>query len=130
MLRGIAAIALGYLIFTAGGIAFFQMTGSHPRDLGGAGFMIGAWLYAVFFAMLAGFVTAWVAPKYEFEHSLTVASLIAVAGAATIIAKLGVRWIQFAALLTTAPMAMLGGYFRRRQIVAARLAAWSRHEEV
>src|SRR6185369_4148112 len=106
MLRSIVAVVVGYAVFTAAGIAFFQLTGRHPRDLGSAVFMLGALLYGMIFAMLAGYVTAWLAPRYEFEHSLTLASIIAAGGAASIIAKPGVRWIQIAALLTTAPMAM------------------------
>lgn len=129
MLRSIIAVVVGYFIFASGGIGFYQLTGRHPRDLGGPAFMLGALLYGVLFATLAGYVTAPIAPRFEFEHSLTLASIIAAGGAASLIAKPGVRWIQIAALLTTAPMAMIGGYLRRRQIVVARLAAWSRHEE-
>jgi hypothetical protein len=74
-------------------------------------------LYGMFFAAAGGFVAAWLARRWEFEHSLAVAAVIAAGGAASILATPGqALWTQLSALLIMAPMAMAGGYLRQRQV--------------
>jgi hypothetical protein len=84
--------------------------------------MVGSILYGIFFAVLAGFLAAFLAKRWEFEHALAVSGLIAVAGAISLLAQAGqdAIWTQLAVLLLIAPSAMLGGYLRLRQLRASK----------
>ncbi|MBZ5721383.1 MAG: hypothetical protein LAO03_13475 [Acidobacteriia bacterium] len=118
ILRSVIAVLVGYLIFFASTIALFKLTGHDPHAPASLGFMVLSILYGVAFAGLSGFVAAWLARRYEFEHSLGVASVIAAVGAASLITRPGggVMWTQLAALLIMAPSAIAGGWFRARQV--------------
>ena len=118
ILRSVIAVAVGYLVFAASAVALFQLSGHDPHSSNDVGFMVVGIFYGFFFATLAGFVAARIGGRYEIEHSLAVASLIAAAGAASLLMRdsLGVIWTQLAALLVMAPSAMAGGYLRIWQL--------------
>jgi hypothetical protein len=118
MLRSVIAVVAGYLVFGASAAAWFKISGRGPHAPADMIFMAGSILYGMFFAAVSGFVAAWLAKRYEFEHSLAVATLIAAAGAASLLARpgQGAMWTQLGTLLIMAPMAMVGGYLRRRQV--------------
>lgn len=114
ILRSVFAVAVGYLVFAASAILLFKLSGHDPRSYDSVSFMMLSVLYGFFFATLAGFVAALIGGRFEIEHSLAVASLIAAAGAASLLMRsaLGAVWTQLAALLVMAPSAMAGGYLR------------------
>jgi hypothetical protein len=116
-LRSIGAIFMGWLVFAASAVALFRLTGRSPHQPATLSFMFISTLYGMFFAGIAGFLTAWLARRWEIEHSLAVATIIAVGGAVSLLASpgLGAIWTQLTALLLMAPMAMVGGYIRMRQ---------------
>ncbi len=116
ILRSILAVLAGYALFAASAVVLFRISGQDPHSSDSVGFMIVSFGYGFFFATLAGFVAALIAGRYEIEHSLAVAALIAAAGAASLLMRssLGVVWIQLAALLVMAPASMAGGYLRMR----------------
>lgn len=118
MLRSVIAVIAGYLVFTASAVALFKITGRDPHAPAGLVFMGLSVLYGMCFAAVGGFVSAWLARRWEFEHSLAVAGLIAASGAASLVARpgQGALWTQLAAVLIMAPMAMAGGYLRLRQV--------------
>jgi hypothetical protein len=118
IVRSVIAVVAGYLVFFASAIALFKITGQDPHAPASTAFMVLGILYGVAFAALSGFVAAWLAKRYEFEHSLGVASVIAAVGAASLLTRPGgdVGWTQLAALLVMAPSAIAGGWFRARQV--------------
>src|SRR5262245_59811667 len=118
ILRSIFAVLVGYLIFAVSGFALFKFSGHDPHSSDSLGFMILSIVYGVFFAALAGFVAAAIGGKFEIEHSLAVAALIAAVGAAALlISSTGSSvWTQLAALLVMAPAAMGGGFLRSRML--------------
>jgi hypothetical protein len=120
MLRSVAAVLMGYLLFALTAEAFFLLSGRDPHASAGAAFMAVTILYGLFFSILGGYVAALVAGagKYEIEHAFAVATLIAAIGAASLIAEAPgeSKWTQLSAVLIIAPAAILGGYLRRRQI--------------
>lgn len=120
MLRSVAAVIIGYLLFALSVSAFFQLSGHDPHAPAGILFMAGSILYGLFFSVLGGYVAALVAGKFEIEHSFAVATLIAAIGAASLIAEspADAEWTQLSAILIIAPAAILGGYLRQRQIRA------------
>jgi len=117
ILRSVFAVVVGYLLFAASAVALYKISGHDPHSSGSTVFMMFSIVYGFFFATLAGFVAAVIGGRFEIEHSLAVASLIASVGAASLLMRssLGPVWIQLAALLVMAPSAMAGGYLRMRQ---------------
>jgi len=133
MLRSVAAVLMGYLLFALTAEALFLLSGRDPHAPAGTGFMAITILYGLFFSILGGYVAAAVAGagKYEFEHAFAVATLIAAIGAASYIAEAPgeSKWTQLSAVLIIAPAALVGGYLRRRQVRARVLdMRRSRHE--
>lgn len=118
IVRSAIAVVAGYLIFAASAVALFKLSGHDPHAPAGIGFMVFSIIYGIIFAALGGFVTAWLARRYEFEHALGVASIIAAVGAASMLTQSGgdVVWTQLAALLVMAPSAIAGGWYRARQV--------------
>ena len=133
MLRSVAAVLMGYLLFALTAIAFFRLSGHDPHAPAGAAFMVISILYGMVFSVAGGYVAATVAGlgKYEFEHAFGVATLIAAIGAASFIAEAPgeSKWTQLSAVLIIAPAAIVGGYLRRRQLRNKMLEARrSRHQ--
>jgi hypothetical protein len=121
MLRSVIAVIVGYLVFAASAVVLFRISGRDPHAPASLTFMMLSVLYGMFFAAVGGFVAAWLARRWEFEHSLAVAGLIAAGGAASLLASPGrALWTELSAVLIMAPMAMVGGYLRRRQTGAKR----------
>jgi hypothetical protein len=118
IVRSVIAVVAGYLIFAASAVALFKLSGQDPHAPASIGFMVLSIVYGIVFAALGGFVTAWLAKRYEFEHGLAVASVIAAIGAASLLTSAGngAKWTQLAALLVMAPSALAGGWYRARQV--------------
>jgi len=117
MVRSVLAVIAGYLVFAVSAILLFRLSGHDPHAPAETGFVIVTILYGMFFATLAGFLAALLGKRFEMEHALAVASLIAALGAASLLAsvKSGAIWTQLAAILIIAPCAMLGGHLRQLQ---------------
>lgn len=122
MVRSVLAVAIGYVVFSASAVALFKLSGQNPHIPADTAFMAVSIAYGVFFAALSGFIAAWLAKRWEFEHALAVSCLIAVAGAISLLTRpgQGAMWTELATLLLMAPAAMAGGYLRLRQVGAKR----------
>lgn len=122
MLRSVSGVLVGYLIFALSAAALFALSGKDPHAPASPVFMIGSILYGVAFSTIGGYVAALIGRRFEVEHSLAVAALIAVLGAASLLAESAQesKWTQLGTVLVIAPAAMLGGYFRQRQVRAAK----------
>jgi len=120
MLRSAAAVVAGYLVFALTALLWFRLSGRDPHAPASTGFMAATILYSLLFAVLAGYLAALVAGRFEIEHAFAVATLIAAVGAASFVAESPgeSRWTQLSAILIIAPAAMVGGYLRRRQLRA------------
>jgi peptidoglycan/LPS O-acetylase OafA/YrhL len=118
MLRSAAAVLTGYLLFAVAVLAFFTLSGHEPHASASVLFMVLSTVFGILFSVLGGYVSALIAGKFEIEHSFAVATLIAAIGAASLIAEspMESKWTQLSAILIIAPAAILGGYFRRRQV--------------
>jgi hypothetical protein len=118
MVRSVIAVIAGYLVFAVSALLLFRLSGRDPHAPAEIGFVIVTVVYGMLFATLAGFLAALLGKRFEMEHALAVASLIAALGAASLLAsvKSGAIWSQLAAILIIAPCAMLGGYLRQRQL--------------
>ena len=131
MLRSVVAVVTGYLLFGLSAFAFFSLSGHDPHAPASAPFMVISVVYGLVFSVAGGYVAALIAGRLEIEHAFAVATLVAAIGAASYIAEAPgeSKWTQLSAILIIAPVAILGGYLRRRQIRAKILdLRRSRHE--
>jgi peptidoglycan/LPS O-acetylase OafA/YrhL len=116
IVRSVAAVLLGYLVFALSAVALFHVSGRDPYAPASTVFMVLTTLYGMVFAGLSGFLAAWISKRWKFEHAFAVACLIAVVGAISAFATLGhgSLWTQVVAVLIIAPMAMVVGYVKVR----------------
>lgn len=121
MLRSIGAVIVGYALFAASGFALFHFTGQPPHGRMSATFILGFVVYGIVFALLGGYVAAWLAGRRPLRHGAAVAILLAVLAAISLLATMGkgVVYTQVLAMVFMAPAALAGGWLRRRVANAA-----------
>lgn len=122
MVRSVLAVAAGFLVFAGALFFLFSISGHDPHGPASLVFMASSTLYGMLFAALGGFVAVWLAKRSKFQHAFAVAFLIAVLGAAAILGRpdRDLLWAHLVAFLVMAPMAMVGGYIRLRQMHSAK----------
>ena len=118
MVRSVIAVAAGFLVFAGALLVLFSISGHEPHAHASLAFVASGTVYGMFFAALGGFVAARLAKRSKFQHAFAVAFLIAVLGAAAILGRpdRDSLWTHIVAFLVMAPMAMVGGYIRLRQM--------------
>lgn len=111
LLRSIAVVVGGYLIFALSAVALFQLSGRDPHAPQPLWFEAVAVLYGMGFAALGGLFAARLAPARPTAHAASVAVILALGASVSLIASpgSGATWSQWAALLAMAPSAYLGG---------------------
>ena len=116
IVRSVAAVLLGYLVFALSAMALFSISGHDPHAPASTIFIVFTTMYGMVFDGLSGFLAAWISKRWKFEHAFAVACLIAVVGAISAFATIGrgSLWTQVVAVLIIAPMAMVGGYVKIR----------------
>jgi hypothetical protein len=118
MIRSIAAVAAGYIVFAGSATLLFQMSGQQPHAPSSAGFKIGSIIWGVLFALIAGWLTARIAVRRPATHAAVLALLIAVSATMSLMfrAEDSSTWTQVAALCMMAPAAWIGGAIARRTL--------------
>jgi hypothetical protein len=116
VLRTVAAVVGGYLIFALSAVALFHVTGRDPHAPQPIWFVAATVAYGIVFATLAGFVAARCARARPLRHAAGVAVLLALGATVSLVAHPGVgaTWSQWGALILMAPSAVLGGYLAPR----------------
>jgi hypothetical protein len=119
--RSVIAVIVGYLIFALSAFAFFQISGQPPHQAVPVPIMIGSIAFGMVFALLGGFVAAWLARRRPLAHGIAVAAVLALGAAISLLNTMGkgAVWSQVAALTFMAPCAVLGGWLRLRQVAGA-----------
>jgi hypothetical protein len=121
ILKSILAVVVGYLVFAISAFAFIKLSGQPPHEEAPLSFIVGSTVVGMVFALLGGYVAAWLAGRRPLAHALAVAALIALGATASLIATLGkgALWSQVAALVLIAPSTIPGGWLRARQSISA-----------
>jgi peptidoglycan/LPS O-acetylase OafA/YrhL len=115
MLRSIGAVAAGYVIFGASAALLFQLSGQAPHADAPLAFKIASTIWGAVFALVAGWLTARIAPRRPMTHAAIVAGLIALGALMSIAARPSdALWSQTAALVVMAPCAVIGGVISLR----------------
>jgi hypothetical protein len=110
MLRSIGAVAAGYFIFASSGLLLFQLSGQNPHQPAALNFKLAAIIWGCVFALVAGWLTARIAPRRPATHAAILAALIATGALVSIVTSPpGAIWSQVSALIAMAPCAWLGG---------------------
>lgn len=115
ILRSIAAVVGGYLIFAIPAFALFQLTGREPHAAQPLWFMVVSTLYGMLFAALGGFVAARIAPMRPSLHATIVAGVLALGAIVSLVTSTGASWSQWTALIFMAPSTFLGSRVAVRQ---------------
>jgi hypothetical protein len=118
MLRSVAAIAAGYLVFGLSTVVLFASTGQDPRALPSNATIAFFTAYGTAFAFLGGYVAALVASQREALHGAALAALI---GAIALVSlalewSRGSVWSEVAVLAAMVPAAVIGGLVRERVV--------------
>ncbi len=118
MVRSIFSVIVGYLIFALSAFVFFQVSGQPPHQAAPMPIMLASIALGMVFALLGGYVAAWLARRRPLAHGVAVAAVLALAAAISLFTTLGrgAVWSQVAALALMAPCAALGGWLRLRQV--------------
>jgi hypothetical protein len=114
MIRSIASVAAGYLVFAASAALLFQISGQDPHAPSTAGFKIGSMIWGIVFALIAGWLTARIAVHRPATHASVLAGLIALGALISLLLSGGAIWSQVAALVLMAPAAWAGGGLARK----------------
>jgi len=122
MARSVLAVIVGYLIFALSAFAFFQITGQPPHQAAAMPVMLASITFGMVFALLGGYVAAWLARRRHLAHAIAVAALLVLGAAISLISTLGkgAVWSQVAALALMAPAAVFGGWLRLRRLTDVR----------
>ena len=121
MARSVVAVVVGYLIFALSAFALFQVSGRPPHQAAPMSFMLGSIVCGMIFALVGGFVAAWLARRRPVAHGVAVAAVVALGAAVSLLTTPAgsAVWSQVAALALMAPCAVLGGWLRSRQMAGA-----------
>jgi RsiW-degrading membrane proteinase PrsW (M82 family) len=115
VLRSIAAVVAGYVVFGASAAILFSLTGRDPHAPAPMAFLIWTTIYGMVFAAAGGCAAAAIAPRKPRVHAAIVGALIALGAVVSLVAAPSdARWSQLAALFLMAPAAAAGGMLRRR----------------
>ena len=114
IMRSIAAVIAGYLIFGISAGLLFRVAQRDPHSPAPVTFMILSTVYGLVFACLGGYVAARIAQRLELLHAVVLALLMATVALISLFAAIdkGPVWSQIAALLFMAPAAAVGGMVR------------------
>jgi hypothetical protein len=113
VLRSLAAVVGGYLIFALPAFALFALSGRAPYAPQPLWFVVTATLW---FAGLGGFVAARVSPARPLLHAAGVAFVLALGATVSLLTSPGTSatWSQWTALALMAPSAYVGGRLAAR----------------
>lgn len=119
MLRVIAGIIIGYLIFAVPSYLMFRPTHVDPHAPASPAFEATAGILGMILALLAGYQGTVISRRSTMWIALTIAVILA-AGAISKMVAIGVNWSPIAALIGMVPAAVAGGWLRLRQHSAKR----------
>jgi NO-binding membrane sensor protein with MHYT domain len=114
MLRTIAGIILGYLIFAVPSFLLFRLTHVDPHAPATAGFEVIAVFFGIAFAILAGYFGTAISARSTMWVALIIAAILA-AGTISSMVATGLNWSPISALICMAPAVLVGGWLRLRR---------------
>ena len=114
ILRNIAAIIVGYLIFSVSAVLLFKLGGIDPHAESGIGTKAGVIVFGAVFALIGGYAAKLIAATKALSVNIILSVLMASFAAFSFFKSEGEHYTQIAAILLFAPASLLGGFIRRR----------------
>lgn len=114
-MRFVSGVILGYLIFAESAFLLFRITGHDPHAPASISFEIGAIVFGVLFAVLAGFIASFIGGRRDMLAAKCVAIILALGAILSMIATV-VSWSQIWAVIAMAPAVLLGGWMYRIKV--------------
>jgi hypothetical protein len=117
MVRLVAGIAFGYLLFAFTAVLIFSVPGRDPQAPADPSFMVGTIGAGLIAALTGGYVGAIVARGRERTAGLVIGAIIAGVAVWVLLAQpgTGAQWSQLSAFFM-APVAVLGAVIRARRV--------------
>jgi hypothetical protein len=114
MMKSVAGVVAGYLLFAVSGGLLFWASGRDPHREQSIGFVVFSVVYGMVFAGAGGYVAGAIAGRKPRLHGGAVALVLALGAAVSLLAQPGAgsRWSQVAALVLMAPAALAGDIVR------------------
>jgi len=121
MLRSVAGVVVGYLLFAVPSFAMFRVSGRDPHQEQDLTFTLLSVAWGMAFAFAGGYSAGVIAGRKPRLHGRIVALIVALGATASILAQpgKGSRWSQAAAIALMAPAALVGGVAREKSRVPA-----------
>ena len=115
--RSVLAVLCGYAVFALSAFAFFRLSGQPPHQEAPMSVMLASVAVGMVFAVLGGYLAAWLARRRPLAHGVAVALVLALGAAISLLSTLGngAIWSQVCALVFMAPCAVFGGWLRSKQ---------------
>lgn len=121
LLRTVAAIIVGDVIFAGSAVLLFRVAGVDPHAMASPTFIGFSILYGIIFAGLGGFVAGMIGRRPDVICGILLAVIIAVGAISSLITRpgAGAIWTHSAALILMAPAALVGDWIRKSRKAAA-----------
>ena len=126
-MRGLLAVTLGYVVMlvavVGGDMAFTALAPGlmpQPGEDPDAVYLVFNLSTGFFFLMVGGYVTALLAGQSETKHALGLGALCIAFSIVSMIKYAGDQplWYSIALMFLSIPGALIGGYYRSRQVAA------------
>jgi hypothetical protein len=114
IVRNIAAVIVGYLIFAGCAVLLFKLAGIDPHAEAGLGTMLLVIVFGAVFSFVAGFVAKAIAASPSLGANVALAVLIFVFAAFSAGQSSGSHYTQFAAMAIFSQVSLLGAHFSKK----------------
>jgi len=114
VVRNIAAVVIGYLIFAISAVMLFKLGSIDPHAESGIGTKAAVIVFGLVFSFIGGYVAKLIAAARTLNVNIVLAILMAGFAAFSLFRSEGEHYTQIAAILLFAPASLLGGLIKRR----------------
>ena len=112
MIRNIFSVVAGYLVFALSSIMLFTLTSHKPHEQATIVFKLITIGWGLFFSGLAGYVVQWIGKTQSITLNFSLAIIIFVLAATSMLLSKGSHWTQLFAMFIFAPASLISIYFK------------------
>ena len=113
IVRNIAAVIVGYLIFAVSAVLLFNVSGIDPHAETGLTTKFGVVVFGCVFSFIGGYFAKLIAAANALTVNIVLAILMAAFATFSFFKSPGEHYTQIAAIFLFAPASLLGGIARR-----------------
>lgn len=113
IVRNIAAVIAGYLIFAVSAVLLFNLSGIDPHAETGLMTKFGVVIFGCVFSFIGGYIAKLIAAANSLSVNIVLAVLMAAFAAFSFFESPGEHYTQIAAIFLFAPASLIGGIARR-----------------